>query len=83
MVKAPLFSIILATFLISSVIGPMPQASAENISLPVPGVMVHLSSLFDPPILKGIKVNPDNPFKFDFILDRGDSKTDTAVNKYK
>jgi hypothetical protein len=31
--------------------------------------MVHLSPKFDPPILKGIKVHPDNPFRFDFILD--------------
>ena len=34
--------------------------------------MVHLSPEFNPPILKGIKVHPDNPFRFDFILDVGD-----------
>jgi len=44
----------------------------EDFRLPVPGVMVHLSPPFDPPILKGIKVHPDNPFRFDFILDKGD-----------
>ena len=31
-----------------------------------------LSPAFNPPILKGIKVHPDNPFRFDFILDKGD-----------
>ena len=36
--------------------------------------MVHLSPPLDPPILKGIKVHPDNPFRFDFILDKGDSQ---------
>ena len=36
--------------------------------------MVHLSPPLDPPILKGIKVHPDNPFRFDFILDKGDSE---------
>jgi hypothetical protein len=41
--------------------------------LPSPGVMVSLSPEFNPPILKGIKVHPDNPFRFDFILDQGDS----------
>src|SRR6201999_2100162 len=35
--------------------------------------MVHLSPEFNPPSLKGIKVHPDNPFRFDFILDKGDS----------
>jgi len=40
--------------------------------LPAPGVMVRLSPEFNPPILKGIKVHPNNPFRFDFILDQGD-----------
>jgi len=48
-------------------------AQASDFSLPVPGVMVNLSPEFNPPILKGIKIHPDNPFRFDFILDKGDS----------
>ena len=40
--------------------------------LPAPGVMVHLSLPLNPPMLKGIKVHPENPFRFDFILDQGD-----------
>lgn len=35
---------------------------------------MHLSPPVDPPILKGIKVHADNPFEFDFILDKGDSE---------
>jgi len=50
------------------------MAQAQDYHLPAPGVMVHLSPAFNPPILKGIKVYPDNPFKFDFILDKGDSQ---------
>ena len=46
---------------------------AQNLVLPVPGVIVQLSPKFNPPVLKGIKVHPDNPFRFDFILDIGDS----------
>jgi hypothetical protein len=49
----------------------LPAAYAEEIFLPAPGSMVHLSPSFSPPILKGIKVYPDNPFLFDFILDNG------------
>ena len=48
------------------------MAQADDLRLPSPGVMVHLSPAFNPPLLKGIKVHPDNPFRFDFILDKGD-----------
>jgi len=51
--------------------GPGPTAQAQEFSLPAPGIMVHLSPPLDPPILKGIKVHPDNPFRFDFIMDKG------------
>ncbi len=54
--------------------GPLPLAQAQDFHLPAPGVMVHLSPTFNPPVLKGIKVHPDNPFRFDFILDKGDSE---------
>src|SRR5271154_4115879 len=65
--------IILIAFLVNT-IGPIPSAFAQDFRLPEPGVMVHLSPPLDPPILKGIKVHPDNPFLFDFILDKGDSE---------
>ena len=73
MPKAPLAVLILVSFLITGIIGPMP-AYAQDYHLPAPGVMVHLSPPLDPPILKGIKVHPNNPFRFDFILDKGDSQ---------
>ena len=62
------FAFLLNTF------GPLPLAQAQDFRLPAPGVMVHLSPEFTPPILKGIKIHPDNPFRFDFILDKGDSQ---------
>ena len=51
--------------------------------MPAPGVRVNLSPEFNPPILKGIKVHTDNPFRFDFILDQGDSSNsnDTEATK--
>ena len=45
---------------------------ALELRLPPPGVRIHLSPEFNPPILKGVTVYPNNPFKFDFILDQGD-----------
>ena len=78
--KTPFFKKRLKQFLCLAVIflffintlGPIPSAQAQEFYLPVPGVMVHLSPPLDPPMLKGIKVHPDNPFRFDFILDQGD-----------
>jgi hypothetical protein len=65
---------ILLAFLVNT-FGPLPAiARADEFHLPVPGVMVHLSPEFNPPILKGIKVHTDNPFRFDFILDKGDGE---------
>jgi DnaJ-domain-containing protein 1 len=52
--------------------GPCP-AYAQDFFLPAPGVRVSLSPEYNPLILKGLKVHPDNPFRFDFILDQGDS----------
>jgi len=60
-------------FLINSL--SCPCAVAEGLFLPAPGVMVHLSPEFNPPILKGIKIHPEDPFQFDFILDHGDDRS--------
>src|SRR5258708_7620259 len=55
----------------------LPSAQAQEIFLPAPGVRVALSPGFNPAVLKGIKVHPENPFRFDFILDKGDSEDDS------
>jgi predicted Rossmann-fold nucleotide-binding protein len=46
---------------------------ANPFVLPAPGVLVHLSPVTAPPVLKGIKVYPQNPFRFDFILNPGEA----------
>src|SRR5271169_5063205 len=79
MKRAPLILIIVA-FLVNT-LGPLPLAQAQDYRLPAPGIMVHLSPPLDPPILKGIKVHPDNPFRFDFILDRGEGQLSSSVLK--
>src|SRR5580698_8609198 len=66
-------------FLVNSV-GPLPSAQADEFRLPAPGVMVHLSPEFTPAILKGIVIHPENAFKFDFIVYKGD-KVFTEVQK--
>ena len=36
--------------------------------------MVRLSPTFQPPVLKGVKVYADEPFRFDFIMDKGNAE---------
>jgi hypothetical protein len=48
---------------------------AQEFKLPAPGVMVGLSPEFSPAVLKGIKLDPQNPFRFHFFVDRGDTPT--------
>ncbi|HRZ39509.1 MAG TPA: hypothetical protein P5246_00715, partial [Candidatus Omnitrophota bacterium] len=40
--------------------------------LPVPGTMIGFSEGFAPPIIRGLALDPQNPLKFDFIIDTGD-----------
>ncbi len=56
-------------------------AYAQEISLPAPGTMVHLSPQFTPALLKGIVIHPKDPFKFDFIINRGDKRLSEAEKK--
>jgi len=77
MVRPYIPAAVLLFFLVNT-LGPVPLAQAQDFHLPAPGVMVHLSLPLNPPILKGIKIHPDNPFRFDFILDQGDSSVSPA-----
>mgnify|MGYP003394803298 FL=1 len=54
----------------------IPNAFAQSISplnLPVPGTMVTTSEAFVPVLLKGMTINPKDPFHFDFIVDSGNT----------
>jgi hypothetical protein len=68
--RTPL-SILIAVVYLCNSLYPTP-IYAQELLLPKPGSMVPLSPSFAPAVLKGIKVHPENPFQFDFILDKGD-----------
>jgi len=53
--------------------GPFPQAQADEFHLPAPGTMVNTSAPYIPVVLKGMIVHPQEPFRFDFIVDTGQS----------
>ena len=44
---------------------------AEELLLPAPGRMVNLSPVAHPVLLKGIKLDANNPFRFNFFVDQG------------
>ncbi len=63
-------------FLLCSTGFVTPVAAGPILSLTPPGEMVFASQSFDPVVLSGIKVNPNNPFQFDFIVDHGSQPID-------
>lgn len=64
--------VLLGIFLISGAIAPVCYAVGQDL-LPVPGTRIAFSSTVTPPMLTGIRLYPEDPFRFDFILDQGDS----------
>jgi len=61
-------------FIFSSIIPPRLVQAQSVLNLPQPGTMVTLSPAFNPAIVTGIKIYPDNPLQFDFIIDIGDDQ---------
>ncbi len=47
---------------------------SARLALPEPGTLVQSSQSYTPVIVNGIKINPDNPFEFDFVIDTGDDR---------
>ncbi len=73
MLKKTVSSFLLFVFCLTSVAGPDGRVFGQTaVVLPVPGTCISLTPTFHPMILKGIKVYAKEPFRFDFILDKGD-----------
>ncbi len=70
--KKMVSSFIVLTFLTSLVVSP---AGAQI--LPVLNNPGRLVSGYQPPILLGLKIHPENPLLFDFIVDQGQTKLST------
>ncbi len=65
----------LICFILNSLL--LPPAMAQVAFLPKPGMMVDLTPRYSPMMIKGMKLYPDNAFKFDFILDMADDLKDS------
>lgn len=72
MFRRSIFSAVLFVFLVSSTLGPN-GAYAQGVFLPVPGTLVPTSSAYVPALLRGVTVHTDDPFLFDFVVDTGNS----------
>ena len=60
---------VIITFLTQLIYTPQAYAQIQtNFYLPSPGVMVAPSEGFTPIVLRGLKVDTQNPFNFDFIV---------------
>ncbi|MBF0483793.1 MAG: hypothetical protein HQL25_03695 [Candidatus Omnitrophica bacterium] len=66
----------LVMFIFTSV---TPSYGQSVLSVPAPTTLVQLSQPFNPPMLTGIKVHTDNPFRFEFILDAGNNNDKNSV----
>jgi len=58
------------------------QANTPGIGLPLAGERLSLSPGFVPPLLRGITIHPDDPFRFDFVVkESGDVKNQGTCNE--
>jgi len=58
------------------------QVYAQGVAnLPAPGTMVTISPSYNPAIVVGITIYPDDPLQFDFIIDVGDDHLKGEVLK--
>ena len=71
-----IISIFICTVLFTDLVS-IKQTQASILGLPEPTALLRVSSEYDLPILKGIKIHPDNPFKFDLLIEEGQSKLST------
>lgn len=65
--------VVFSLFFGSVIPGPAFAQSISMLNLPVPGAMVMQSQAFVPVLLKGMTIHADDPFKFDFIVDSGNT----------
>ncbi len=65
-------TLIAGTGYAQSAVGLQASWPGAALGLPAPGAMIYPTPAFNPPLIKGLTIYPDNPFQFDFIVDTGD-----------
>jgi len=65
-------SLVAFIFLCSLIVAPTFGGRSAGAQIyPDPGTSVGLTASFQPPVLLGLKIHPENPLLFDFIVDQG------------
>ncbi|MBF0388298.1 MAG: hypothetical protein HQL20_10700 [Candidatus Omnitrophica bacterium] len=54
---------------------------ADGLAQPVSGQILGLSLPFQPPLLRGLKLDPQNPFQFHFMIDTGETEESVAKHQ--
>ena len=76
--------ILLITFPAAQVMAqPISFQGANNLGLPPVGTMISTTSAVEPALIKGIKIFPDNPLRFDFIVDAGNVGANQRIRSNK
>ncbi len=70
--SAKVFHLLLIVAFIFNLISPA-FAQEVDLKLPKPSQIKPISKPFAPAIIRAVTVNPNDPFLFDFIIDKGDS----------
>lgn len=69
-----IISVLVLIPFMGSLIIPVSSVQAQTaFNLPVPGTMIGPSPVYAPVLLKGIELFADEPLRFDFIIDTGDT----------
>ena len=75
-----IITVVLTVFATTSIVPPQ-RAFAQGLSLPMPGTMLKVSSQFAPPVIQGMKIDPNNPLAFNFLVDPGQNAMTEAQKK--
>ncbi len=60
----------------------MPAGFAQTaLQVPVPGTMVHLSARYEPALMVGMQLNAKDPFRFNFLIQRGQQSLSPDVKR--
>ncbi|MCC6758627.1 MAG: hypothetical protein IT395_03270, partial [Candidatus Omnitrophica bacterium] len=79
-VTKPILTFFLAVAFILNFLAPSLTYSQEvDLNLPAPSKIKAISKPFNPATIRAITVNPNDPFMFDFIIDKGDTNLDAEA----
>ncbi len=69
----PYIALVVLCAFMGNFLCPLEAYADDGLHLPSPGQILESSPNFSPVLLKGLTIDPKNPFAFDFIVDSGDS----------